>query len=92
MAHTSDHYRWYTRPNGRKSFPKVMIPIPLLEKFGMSLHVCPGEIFILDSRIAKFWERNCPFGFSACSVLIDKYVLLSLWCLGRKVLDNCIDS
>ena len=26
----------------------------------MSLHVCPGEIFILDSQ---FWERNCPFGF-----------------------------
>ena len=28
----------------------------------MSLHVCPGEIFILDSRLASFGERNCPFG------------------------------
>ena len=28
----------------------------------MSLHVCPGEIFILDSRFVNFWERNCPFG------------------------------
>ena len=29
----------------------------------MSLLVCPGEIFILDSRLANFWERKCPFGF-----------------------------
>ena len=29
----------------------------------MSLHVCPGEIFVLDSRLANLWERNCPFGF-----------------------------
>ena len=35
----------------------------------MSLHVCPGDIFILDSRLANFWERNCPFGF-LFSVLI----------------------
>ena len=26
---------------------------------GMSLHVCPVEIFIWPI----FWERNCPFGF-----------------------------
>ena len=29
----------------------------------LSLHVCPGEIFILDGRLAKFGERNRPFGF-----------------------------
>ena len=29
----------------------------------MSMHVCPGESFILDSRSANFWEINCPFGF-----------------------------
>ena len=29
----------------------------------LSLHDCPGEIFILDSRLANFGERNCPFGF-----------------------------
>ena len=28
-----------------------------------SLHVCPGEIFILDNRLAIFFKRNCPFGF-----------------------------
>ena len=27
------------------------------------LHVCPGEMFISDSRLAFFWEGNCPFGF-----------------------------
>ena len=29
----------------------------------MSLHLCPGESFILDSRLANILERNCPFGF-----------------------------
>ena len=29
----------------------------------MSLHVCPGEMFILDSRLVSIWETNCPFGF-----------------------------
>ena len=29
----------------------------------MSLHVCIGESFVLDSRLANFWERKCPFGF-----------------------------
>ena len=29
----------------------------------MSLHVCPGESLVLDSRLANFWERNCPSGF-----------------------------
>ena len=29
----------------------------------ISLHVHPCEIFILDSHLANFWERNCPFGF-----------------------------
>ena len=62
----------------------------------MSLHVCPGNFFfILDSRLAIFWERNCPFGFLLvvfwlwCSCY--KCVLLSLWCLGQKMLGNCIE-
>ena len=29
----------------------------------MSLHVCPGKSFILDSHSANFLERKCPFGF-----------------------------
>ena len=29
----------------------------------MSLYVCPGETFIMNSRFSNFWERNCPFGF-----------------------------
>ena len=29
----------------------------------MSLDVCPGESFILDSRLSYFGERNCHFGF-----------------------------
>ena len=29
----------------------------------MSLLVCSGEIFILDSRLANLWEKKCPFGF-----------------------------
>ena len=36
----------------------------------MSLHVCPGEIFILDSHLANFWERNCRFG-SLCLKCFD---------------------
>ena len=27
----------------------------------MSSHVCPGEMFILDSRLAIFGEGKCPF-------------------------------
>ena len=62
----------------------------------MSLHASPGECFILDSRLATFLgERNCAFAFllvvvcDAVTILFDfdiKCVLLSLWCLGRKVL------
>ena len=40
----------------------------------MSLHVYPGEIFILDSHLANFWERNCPFGF----LLVVFFVVLLL--------------
>ena len=72
--------------------------------FFMSLHLCMYVFvklclrmyvlviyFILDSR-----GKELSFWLSACSVLIVvplfKYVLISLWCLGRKVLDNCIDT
>ena len=27
------------------------------------LHVCPAESFILDSRLANYVGKNCPFGF-----------------------------
>ena len=36
----------------------------------MYLHVCPGEMFILDSRLANFWRKQLSLWLSACSVLI----------------------
>ena len=36
----------------------------------MSLHVCPVEIFILDSRLANYLGKKLSFWLSACSVLI----------------------
>ena len=52
--------------------------------------------FILDSCLANFWERNCPFGFLLVMFLLwcrcFKCVLLSLCFLGRTVLGNCIES
>ena len=36
----------------------------------ISLHVCPGEIFILDSRLDNFLGKKQFFWLSACSVLI----------------------
>ena len=53
--------------------------------------------FILDSCLAIFCsERNCPFGFLLAVFGLwgrcFKCVLLSLWCLGWKMLGNCIDS
>ena len=43
-----------------------------------------------------FLERDCPFGFLLVVFWLWSRcfgcVLLSLWCLGRKVLGNCIDS
>ena len=69
----------------------------LLLWFNMSVFacICPGEIFILDSRLASLWE-NCPFGLLHVVFwlwcLCLKCVLLSIWCLGRKELDNGIDS
>ena len=29
----------------------------------MSLHVCPDESFILDSRLANFWEETVLLAF-----------------------------
>ena len=62
----------------------------------VSLHEFPDKIFILDSSLANFWERNCPFG---CLLVVFwlwcrcfKCVLLFVWWLGRKVLSNCIES
>ena len=36
----------------------------------MSLPVCPGEIFILNSHLACFFGKKLPFWLSTCSVLI----------------------
>ena len=62
----------------------------------MSLHVCPGASFILDSRLANFGEKNCPFSFLLVVFRVwyrcVKCVLLSLWGLERNVLGDCIDS
>ena len=40
----------------------------------MSLHVCLGESFILDSRLAMY-RKKLSFWLSACSVLIVVPVL-----------------
>ena len=52
--------------------------------------------FVLDSRLVIFGDRNCPFGFLLVVFWLwcrcFKCVLLSLWCLGRRELGNCIDS
>ena len=36
----------------------------------MSLHVFPGDIFILDSRLAICFGKKLSFRLSACSILI----------------------
>ena len=55
----------------------------------MSLLVCPGEIFILDSGSANFWERNCPFGFLLVLIVVPLFLVRPSF---RLVLGNCIDS
>ena len=56
----------------------------------------PVKCFILAGRLPIFGERNCPFVFLFVVFWLwcrcFKYVLLSLWCFGWKVLGNCIDS
>ena len=42
----------------------------------MSLHVYPGEIFILDSRLANYLGKKLSLWLSACSVLIMVQLLL----------------
>ena len=34
------------------------------------LHVCPGEMFILDSRLANFLGKKLSLWLSACSALL----------------------
>ena len=43
----------------------------------MSLHVCPGVIFILDSRLAIFLGKKLSFWLSACSAFDFGAVALS---------------
>ena len=51
--------------------------------------------WILNSRLANFWERNLPFVFLLVVFWLwcrcFKCVLLSLWYLGRKMFGNYID-
>ena len=72
----------------------VIVALPGLFSY-LFLHVCPGKIFILESCLASFFERNSPFSFLLVVFWLwcccFKYVL-SLWCLWRKVVGNCIHS
>ena len=52
----------------------------------MSLHVCPGEIFTLDSRLANYLGKKLSFWLSACSVLIAVAFSVSFFPFG--VLDT----
>ena len=36
----------------------------------MFLHVCPGKMFILDSRLAIFFAKKLFFWLSAGSILV----------------------
>ena len=64
----------------------------------MSLHVCLGEVCILDSRLAIFFAgKKLSFWLSACSDFYCGAVTLSasffpFGVYERKVLGNCIDS
>ena len=42
----------------------------------MSLHICPDESLILDSRLGKYLRKQLFFWLSACSVLIVVPLLL----------------
>ena len=61
----------------------------------LSLRVCPGDVFLLIAVWPIISGKKLSCWLSACSVLIVVpllWVLLSLWCHGRKVLGSCIDS
>ena len=60
----------------------------------MSLHVCLGAIFILDSLLV-FLGRNCPLPFCLQCFDCDAVTLSASFPFGvleREVLGNCIDS
>ena len=46
----------------------------------MSLHVYPGEVFILDNRLAIFGERNCHFGVVTLSASLFFFSVLDRRC------------
>ena len=62
----------------------------------MSLHVCLGEIFILDSSLAIFWEETIFLAFCLqcfdCGAITLSASFFHSGVLERKVLGNCIDS
>ena len=53
--------------------------------------VCLGEFFILDSRLAMFWDETVFFGFLLVVFRLSAS-FFSFGVLERKVLGNCIDS
>ena len=75
---------------------KTFMEVLLRDLLFLSLYVfaCMSWwIFILDSHLANYLEKKLSFAFLLwlwCRSFTC--VLLSLWCLGRKVLGNCIDS
>ena len=62
----------FKTPNLHQTFTDRSNAVPLLSAVVcyfchcMSLHVCPGEFFSLDSHSAIFWERNCIFWERNC--------------------------
>ena len=62
----------------------------------MSLHVCLGEIFILDSRLAIFLEETVLLAFCLqwfyCGAVTLSASFFPFNVLERKVLGNCTDS
>ena len=69
----------------------VMVALPgffSISGHCMYLHVCRGEIFISDTRLAIFWGENCSIGFLHVGFLVwcrcFKCILLSLWMEGVR--------
>ena len=62
----------------------------------MSLHVCLGEMFILESRLAIFREETVLLAFCLssfeCGAVTLSASFFPFGILERKVLGNCIDS
>ena len=62
----------------------------------MSLHVCLGEIFTLDSRLAIFGEETVLLAFCLwcfdCGAVTLSASFFPFGVFERKLLGSCIDS